>query len=97
MGVIEVNPAQVAKAAKAISVASRNIDAGLEELTAHATILRRSWSGDAQSAFDAAQERFDGNMRERTGLVMAVSDLLGELATQYSDADLAGQRVLGGS
>lgn len=36
-------------------------------------------------------------MRERTGLVMAVSDLLGELATQYSDADLAGQRVLGGS
>ena len=33
MGVIEVNPAQVAKAAKAISVASRNIDAALEAVS----------------------------------------------------------------
>lgn len=97
MAVVEINPAQVAKAAKAISVASRSIDAALEELTAHAGILRRSWSGEAQLAFDSAQVRFDGLMRERTGLVMAISEALGELATQYSDADLAGQRVLGGS
>ena len=97
MGVIEVNPAQVAKAAKAISVASRSIDAALEELTAHAGILRRSWSGEAQLAFDSAQGRFDGLMRERTALVVAISDALGERAPPYSHADRAGQRVLGGS
>lgn len=97
MGVIEVNPAQVAKAATAISVASLNIDAALEELAAHAEILRRSWSGEAQSAFDSAQGRFDGNMRERTELVTMISEVLGDLATQYSDTDLAGQRMLGGS
>lgn len=97
MGIIEVNPAQVAKAAKEISAASLAIDTALDELATHAGILRGSWSGEAQMAFDAAQSRFDGLMRERTALVVAISDVLGELATQYSDADLAGQRVLGGS
>lgn len=97
MATLEVNPAQVEKAARAISVASLSIDAALEELTAHAGVLRRSWSGEAQQAFDVAQGRFDGLMRERTELVLAVSDALSALAQQYSDTDLAGQQALGGS
>lgn len=97
MAVLEVNPSRLAAAARSIGDASANIDAALEQLLAVAGVLGDSWTGEAQSAFDSAHGRFDQSMRERARLVDAIATTLGELATSYSDADLAGQRALGDS
>lgn len=97
MAVLEVNPSRLAAAARSIGDASANIDAALEQLLAVAGVLGDSWTGEAQSAFDSAHGRFDQSMRERARLVDAIATALGELATSYSDADLAGQRALGDS
>ncbi|MFJ6533830.1 WXG100 family type VII secretion target [Microbacterium sp. NPDC091662] len=96
MAALEVNPSRLAAAARSIGDASVNIDAALEQLLAVAGVLRDSWSGDAQSAFDSAHGRFDQSMRERAALVDAIATTLGDLGTSYSEADLAGQRALGG-
>lgn len=97
MAVLEVNPSRLAAAARSIGDASANIDAALEQLLAVAGVLGDSWTGEAQSAFESAHGRFDQSMRERARLVDAIATALGELATSYSDADLAGQRALGDS
>lgn len=96
MATLEVNPSRLAAAARSIGDASANINAALEQLLAVAGVLRDSWSGDAQSAFDSAHGRFDLSMRERAELVDAIATTLAELGTSYSEADLAGQRALGG-
>lgn len=97
MVALEVNPSRLAAAARSIGDASVNIDAALEQLLAVAGVLGESWSGEAQSAFDSAHRRFDQSMRERAVLVDAIATTLDELATSYSNADLAGQRALGDS
>lgn len=97
MTALEVNPSRLAAAARSIGDASTNIDASLEQLMAVAGVLGQSWSGEAQSAFDSAHGHFDQSMRERAVLVDAIATTLGDLAISYSDADLAGQRALGGS
>ncbi|MCT2223354.1 WXG100 family type VII secretion target [Microbacterium paraoxydans] len=96
MATIEVNPSRLAAAARSIGDASANIDAALEQLLGIAGVLRDSWSGEAQSAFDSAHGRFDLSMRERSALVDAIATTLDDLATSYSETDLAGQRALGG-
>lgn len=96
MATLEVNPSRLAAAARSIGDASANINAALEQLLAVAGVLRDSWSGDAQSAFDSAHGRFDLSMRERAELVDAIATILADLGTSYSEADLAGQRALGG-
>lgn len=96
MATFEVNPSRLAVAARSIGDASGNIDAALEQLMAIAGVLRDSWSGKAQSAFADAHGRFDQLMRERAALVEAIAMALADLASAYSDTDLAGQRALGG-
>lgn len=96
MATLEVNPSRLAAAARSIGDASANIDVALEQLLVVAGVLRDSWSGDAQSAFDSAHGRFDLSMRERAELVDAIATTLADLGTSYSEADLAGQRALGG-
>ncbi|PKI89907.1 hypothetical protein CW368_12135 [Actinomycetales bacterium SN12] len=96
MTTFEVNPSRLAAAARSIGDASKNIDAALEQLMAIAGVLRDSWSGEAQKAFADAHGLFDQSMRERASLVEAIAMALADLASSYSDTDLAGQRALGG-
>lgn len=97
MGVIEVNPSQLVAAAEAIGESSGRIDVELQLLHKAASALRGQWSGEAQAAFDVAQNGFSASMTERAAFVAEIADVLDGLANLYSDTDLAGQRALGGS
>jgi WXG100 family type VII secretion target len=92
---LEVTPAQLQTAADEIEKAAGFIDDEVTQLGAAADTLRTQWSGDAQVAFDAAQERFAELMDSRAELVRLICTALEQLAIGYSTVDLEAARALG--
>lgn len=92
---LEVTPARLASTAQNVKAAGAQIDALIEALTREAAMLSTQWSGDAQQAYALAQGRFGVSLASRTALLTKICGALDDLATAYSDADLAGARGLG--
>jgi len=92
---LEVTPARLETAAANIKAAGAQIDTLVENLTREAATLSTQWSGDAQVAYANAQAQFGERLVSRTALLARMSTALDELATAYTDADLAGARGLG--
>ncbi|MDQ1113858.1 WXG100 family type VII secretion target [Microbacterium testaceum] len=92
---LEVTPLRLSTTAQNIKAAGAQIDALLETLTREAATLSTQWSGDAQQAYARAQAQFGERLVSRTALLARLSGALDDLATAYSEADLAGARGLG--
>ncbi|MCX6501164.1 MAG: WXG100 family type VII secretion target [Microbacterium sp.] len=94
---LEVTPARLKTAADAIEKAAAAIDDEVSGISTAADVLRAQWSGDAQVAFDTAQERFTALMESRSALVRMICTALEQLAVGYSTLDLEAARALGAS
>ncbi|MEZ3156714.1 WXG100 family type VII secretion target [Microbacterium sp. BWR-S6Y] len=92
---LEVTPARLATTAQSIRDAGARIDGFVETLTREAATLSTRWSGEAQQAYALAQAQFGESAASRTALLARMCGALEDLATSYSDADLAGARGLG--
>jgi WXG100 family type VII secretion target len=92
---LEVTPARLATTAQNVKAAGAEIDALIATLMREAATLSTQWSGDAQQAYALAQARFGVSLVSRTALLTRMCGALDDLATAYTDADLAGARGLG--
>jgi early secretory antigenic target protein ESAT-6 len=68
----------------------------LERLTHELDPLRASWVGEAQTAYVAAQRRWDGAVRELRDILAHTAQQVRQSNAAYRAADARGARSFGG-
>ena len=87
MDSMSVRPEQVTLLSGQIRSGATGIRSELDELERKVGTLRASWNGEAQTAYDEAQRKWDKSIAELQQLLERIASKTSEISQGYVDTD----------